>query len=88
MWLRYTDDTTGRWASTTGPHELNNCFNTVYSKRKENQLAFFDVKITHTEHRFKTPLYQKPTFAGQYVNLSSYHLYSNKKWIVCCLISG
>ena len=54
-------------------------------KEQDNKLPFLDVLVTHTEQGFRSSVYHKPTFTGQYLNFNSYHPYMVKKGIVCCL---
>lgn len=51
------------------------------------------ILITHAEYVFKTYINHKQTFTKQYLNFSSYHLYSVKEIVHCLqhqtkLISG
>ena len=60
-------------------------------KEQDNKLPFLGVLVTGTEQGFRSPVYLKPTFAGQYLNFNSHHPYTVKKRIICCLektISG
>ena len=54
-------------------------------KESNNTLPFLDVLISRTEQGFKTSVYRKPTFTGQYLNVNSHHPHSVKKGIVRCL---
>ena len=45
---------------------------------------FLDVLVTRTEQGFRSSVYRKPTFTGQYLNFNS-HLYTVKKGIVRCI---
>ena len=54
-------------------------------KEKDNKLPFLDVLITRTEQGFRSSVYRKPTFTGQYLNFNSHHPYTVKKRIVRCL---
>ena len=38
-----------------------------------------------TEQGFRSSVYRKPTFTGQYFNFNSHHPYNKSKRIVCCL---
>ena len=54
-------------------------------KEQDNKLSFLDVLVTRTEQGFRSSVYHKPTFTGQYLNFNSYHPYTVKKGIVRCL---
>ena len=54
-------------------------------KEQDNELPFLNVLVTRTEQGFKSSVYRKPTFIGQYLNSNSHHPYNVKKGIVCCL---
>ena len=54
-------------------------------KEQDNKLPFLDVLVTRTEQGFRSSVYRKPTFTGQYLNFNSHHPYTVKKRIVCCL---
>ena len=54
-------------------------------KEQNNKLSFLDVLVASTEQGFRSSVYRKPTFTGQYLNFNSHHLYNVKKIIVCCL---
>ena len=54
-------------------------------KEQDNKLPFLDVLVTCTEQGFRSSVYRKPTFTGQYLNFNSHHPYMVKKGIVCCL---
>ena len=84
MWLRYVDDTFILW-----PHQdvqtLLNHVNSIrpskqftVEKEQNNKLLFLDVLVTRTEQRFRSSVYRKPTFIGQYLNFNSHHPYTVK----------
>ena len=54
-------------------------------KEQDSKLPFLDVVVTHTEQGFRSSVYCKPTFTGQYLNFNSHHPYMVKNGIVCCL---
>ena len=54
-------------------------------KEQDNKLPFLDVLITRTKQGFRSSVYCKPTFTGQYLNFNSQHPYTVKKGIVRCL---
>ena len=54
-------------------------------KEQYNKLPFLDVLVTRTEQGFRSSVYRKPTFTGQYLNFNSHHPYTVKKGIVRCL---
>ena len=92
MWLRYVDDTFILWPHQEDVQVLLGHVNTIrpsiqftMEKEKDNQLAFLDILITRTECGFKTSVYRKPTFTGQYLNFNSHHPYSVKYGIARCL---
>ena len=92
MWLRYVDDTFILW-----PHQediqilLDHVISIrpsilfIMEKEQDNKLPFFDVLVTRTEQGFRSSVYRKPTFTGQYRNFNSHHPYTVKKGIVRCL---
>ena len=49
------------------------------------ELLFLDVSVTRTEQGFRSSVYRKPTFTGQYLNFNSHRPYTVKKGIVRCL---
>ena len=51
-------------------------------KEQDNKLLFLDVLVTRTEQVFRSSVYRKPTFTGQYLNFNSHHPYTVKKGIV------
>ena len=54
-------------------------------KEQDNKLPFLGVLVTRTEQGFRSSVYRKPTFIGQYLNFNSHHPYTVKKGIVHCL---
>ena len=54
-------------------------------KGQDNKLPFLDVFVTRTQQGFRSSVYRKPTFTGQYLNFNSHHPYMIKKGIVRCL---
>ena len=46
---------------------------------------FLDVLVTCTEQGFRSSVYHKPTFIGQYLKFNSHHPYTVKKGIFHCL---
>ena len=91
MWLRYIDDT-----FILRPHQedvqiLQDPVNSIWPsvlftmEKEQDKLSFLDVLITCTEQRFRSSIYRKPFFTGQYLNFNSHHLYNLKKGIVLCL---
>ena len=54
-------------------------------KEQDNKLPFLNVLITRTEQGFRSSMYCKPTFTGQYLNFNSHYPYKVKKEIVHCL---
>ena len=51
-------------------------------KEQDNKLPFLDVLVTRKEQEFRSSVYHKPTFTGQYLNFNSHHPYNVKKGIV------
>ena len=50
-------------------------------KDVDNKLLFPDVLVTHTEQGFRSSVYRKLTFTGQYLNFNSHHSHNVKKGI-------
>ena len=53
----------------------------IVEKEQVVKLPSLDVLVTSTEQGFKTSVYCKPTFTGQYLNFNSHHPYNVKKGI-------
>ena len=90
MWLRYVDDTFILWPHQEDVQILLDHVNSIrpsiqftMEKEQDNKLPFLD--ITRTEQGFRSSVYRKPTFYGQYLNFNSHHPYTVKKEIVRCL---
>ena len=81
MWFRYVDD-----LFVLRPHQkdVQTLLNHVKSIRP-SILPFLDVLVARTEQGFRSSVYRKPTFTGQYLNFNSYHPYNVKKGTVRCL---
>ena len=54
-------------------------------KEQDNTFLFLDVLVSRTEEGFRSSVYWKPTFTGQYLNFNSHHPYMVKKGMVRCL---
>ena len=54
-------------------------------RKQDNKLPFLNVLVTHREQGFRSSVYRKPTFTGQYLDFNSHHPYTVKKGIVHCL---
>ena len=54
-------------------------------KEQDNKLPFLHVLVRRTKQGFRSSVYRKPTFIGQYLNFNSHHPYTVKKGIVRCL---
>ena len=50
-----------------------------------HRLSFLGILITHTEQRFSSSLFQKPTFTGQYLYFNFHHTYNVNKEIIRCV---
>ena len=92
MWLRYVDNTFILWPHQEDFQTLLDPMNLIrpsiqftMEKEQANKLPFLDVLITYTEQEFRSPVYRKTTFTGQYLNFNSHHPYNVKKGIVRCL---
>ena len=92
LWLRYVDDTFILWSHQEDVQILLDDVNSIrrsiqftMEKDQDNKLPFLDVLVTRTEHGFRSSVYRKPTFTGQYLNFNSHHPYTVKKGIVRCL---
>ena len=44
----------------------------IMEKEQVNKLPFLDILVTRTEQRFRSSVYRKPTFIGQYLNFNSH----------------
>ena len=86
MWLRYVDDTFILW-----PHQedhVNSIWPSIQftmEKEQDNKVPFHDVLVACTKQGFRSSVYRKPTFTGQYLNFNSHHPYTIKKGIAHCL---
>ena len=92
MWLRYVDDTFILWPHQEDVQILLDHVNSnrpsiqfTMEKEQDNNLPFLDVLVTRTEQGFRSSVYRKSTYTGQYLNFNSHHPYTVKKGIVCCL---
>ena len=92
MWLRYIDDTFILWPHQENVQILLDHLNSIWpsiqfamEKEQDNKLPFLDVLVTCTEQGFRSSVYRKPTFTGQYFNFNSHHPYTVKKGIIRCL---
>ena len=88
MWLRYVDDTFILWPHQILLDHVNSIRPSIQftmEKEQDNKLPFLDVLVTRTKQEFRSSVYRKPTFTGQYLNFNSYHPYTVKKGIVRCL---
>ena len=93
MWLRYVDDTFILWPHQKDIQILLDHMNSIrpslqftMEKEQDNKLPILDVLVTRTEQRFRSSMYHKPSFTGQYLNFKSHHPYTVKKGIVRCLL--
>ena len=95
IWLRYWDDTLILWPHQEDVQILLDHVNSIrpsiqftMQKESNNTLTFLDVlvevKYLKQSKEFKTSVYRKPTFTGQYLNFYSHHPYSVKKGFVSC----
>ena len=92
MWLRYVDDTFILCPHQEDIQTLLDHMNSIrpsiqftMEKVQDNKLSFLNVLVTCTEQGFRSSVYRKPTFTGQYLNFNSHHPYTVKKGIVRCL---
>ena len=92
MWLRYVDDTFILWPHQEDVQILLDHVNSIrpsiqftIEKQQDNKLPFHDVLVKRTEQGFRSSVYRKPNFTGQYLNFNSRHPYTAKKGIVRCL---
>ena len=53
-------------------------------KEQDNTLPSLNVLVTRTEEGFRSYVYHKSTFTGQYLNFNSHHPYNVKNGIVHC----
>ena len=92
MWLRYVDDTFILWPHQEDVQILLDHVNSIrpsiqftMEKKQDNKLPVLDVLLTRTEQGFRSSVYRKPTFTGQYLNFNSHHPYTVKEGIIRCL---
>ena len=92
IWLRYVNDTFILWPHQEDVQILVDHVNSIrpsiqftMEKEQDNKLPFLDVLVTCTEQGFRSSVYCKLTFTGQYLNFNFHHPYTVKKGIVCCL---
>ena len=92
MWLRYGNDTFIIWPHQEDIQILLDHTNSIrlsiqftMEKEQDNKLPLLDLLVTHAEQGFRSSVYRKPTFTGQYLNFNSHHLYTVKKGIVHCI---
>ena len=92
VWLWYVDDTFILWPHQEDVQILLDHVNSIrppiqftMEKEQDNKIPFLDVLVTRTEQGFRSSVYRKPTFIGQYLNFNSHHPYTVKKGIVRCL---
>ena len=91
-WLKYVDDTFILWPHQEDVQTLLDHVNLIrqsiqftMEKELDNKLPFLDVLVKRTEQGFRSSVYRKPTFTGQYLNFNCHHPYTVKKGIVRCL---
>ena len=65
--------------------QSDHLYSSLWRKSKTYKLPFLEVLVTCTEQGFRSSVYRKPTFTGQYLNFNSHHPYTVKKRIVRCL---
>ena len=92
MYLRYIDDTFILWPHQEDVQTLLDHVNSIrpsiqftMEKEQDNKLPILNVLVTRTEQGFRSSVYHKPTFTGQYLNFKSHQPYMAKKGIVRCL---
>ena len=92
MWLRYVDDTFILWPHQEYVQILLDHVNSIrpfiqftMEKEQDNKLLFLDVLVTSTVQRFRSSVYHKPPYTGQYLNFNFHHPYTVKKGIIRCL---
>ena len=92
MRLRYVNDTFILWPHQEDVQILLDHENSIQpskqftmEKELDNKLPFLNVLVTRTEQGFRSSMYCKPTFTGQYLNFNSHRPFTVKKGIVYCL---
>ena len=65
--------------------QSDHLYSSLWRKNKTTNYPSFDVLVTRTQQGFRSSVYRKPTFTGQYLNFNSHHPYTVKKGIVRCL---
>ena len=92
MWFRYVDGTFILWPHQKDVQILLDHVNSIrpsiqftIEKEQDYKLPFLDILVTRTEQGFRSSVYRKPTFTGQYLIFNSHHPYTVKKGIVLCL---
>ena len=82
MWLRYVDDTFILWSHQEDVQTVLDHVNSIrpsiqfIMEKERDKLPFLDVLVTSTEQGFRSSVYHKPTFTGQYLNYNSHHPYT------------
>ena len=89
MWLRYIDDAVILWPHQkdvqTWLDDVNSIWPSIQftmEKEQDNKLSFLDVLITRAKQGFRSSVYWKPTFTGQYLNFNCHHLYYVKELFI------
>ena len=92
MWLWYVYDKFILWPHQEDVQTSLDHINSIQpsiqftmEKEQDSKLPFLEVLVTHTEQGFRSSVYRKLTFIGQYLNINSCHPYTVKKGIVLCL---
>ena len=79
VYSRYVDDTFVIFQNEKKSEEslirlngLHSSLQFTFEKERNNSLPFLDVHIKHTKGIYKTNVYRKPTFTGQYLRWESF----------------
>ena len=92
LWFRYINYTFILWPHQEDLQTLLDHVNSIplslqftMEKDEDNKLPFHNALETRTEQGFRSCVYCKPTFTGQYLNFNSHHPYRVMKRIIHCL---
>jgi hypothetical protein len=92
MYYRYVDDIFACFSSAAECEEFANELNTIHhslsftcEKEADGRISFLDV-LVHKESKFRTSVYRKKTFTGQYVKWQSFCPRKRKTKLIATLV--